>query len=90
MDAFGIGWARGAGGAIRSDLDRHVRDPIEETADRLIDRYRDALKDEAASWTACREGLRLFTDDLEALHAAHPALARLRSFIDQQDRKFAH
>ena len=67
-----------------------MRDQIDQTADRLIERYRDALKDETANWAACREGLRLFTDDLEAICASHPALQRLRRFIDQQDRKSAH
>jgi hypothetical protein len=63
-----------------------VTDKIETIVDRTIEHTGELLRADEIDWAVARAGLEKICDSLAAEAPDHPALARLRDFIAEQQR----
>jgi len=63
-----------------------MADKIEEIVNRAIEHTLTILGASRGAWSVARKGLERIHDDLAFAAPGHPALARLKAFIGDQDR----
>jgi hypothetical protein len=63
-----------------------MADKIEEIVNRAIEHTLTIVESSRGEWRVARKGLERIYDDLAVGAPGHPALARLKAFIADQDR----
>jgi hypothetical protein len=64
-----------------------MADNIEEIVNRAIEHTLTILESSRGEWSVARKGLGRIHDDLAFAAPGHPALARLKAFIADRDRR---